>query len=155
MFHSRKLHNKINKLHERSLRIVYNNDTSRSEELLSKDKSVTIHSSNIQTLSIEMYKGKYNLSLPITQDIFNIRNTLPNMRIQHDSTLPQSKTVNYGTESITFTGPKVWNILPKSYKEAQTLNKFKLDSKHWIPSNCPSKLYKRYHINTTFKMWGL
>ena len=32
---------------------------------------------------------------------------------------------------------KMWNVLQKSYMEAQTLNKFKLDSKHLKPSNWP------------------
>ena len=40
MFHRRKLNNKINKLHERCLRIVYNNNTSTCEELLETDGSV-------------------------------------------------------------------------------------------------------------------
>ena len=34
MFHSRKLNNKINKLHERCLRIVYNNNNSTYEEMI-------------------------------------------------------------------------------------------------------------------------
>ena len=105
MFHSRKLHNKINKIHERSLRIVYNDDSSSFEELLSKDNSVSIHHRNIQSLPIEMYKSKNNLSPQIGQDIFQIRNTHPNMRIQHDFVLPGPKTVNYGTESL-----KLWDL---------------------------------------------
>ena len=59
MFHSRKLHNKINKIHERSLRIVYNDDSSSFEELPSKDNSVSIHHRNIQSLAIEMYKSRH------------------------------------------------------------------------------------------------
>ena len=37
MFHSRTLNSKINKLHERSLRLVYNDETSSFEELLKTD----------------------------------------------------------------------------------------------------------------------
>ena len=40
MSHSRQINYKINKLHERALRIVYNDHFSSFEELLSKDKSV-------------------------------------------------------------------------------------------------------------------
>ena len=64
MFHSRNLNNKINKIHQRSLRIVYNDDTSSFDELLRKDNSVSIHHRNIQALAIEMYKAKNNLSPP-------------------------------------------------------------------------------------------
>ena len=50
MFHSRQINHKINKLHERALRIVYNDHFSSFEELLSKDKSVTVHQRNLQIL---------------------------------------------------------------------------------------------------------
>ena len=43
MFHRRKINYKINKLHERALRIVYNDYFSSFEELVSKDKSVAVH----------------------------------------------------------------------------------------------------------------
>ena len=43
MFHSRQINHKINNLHERALRIVYNDHFSSFEELLFQDKSVTVH----------------------------------------------------------------------------------------------------------------
>ena len=55
MFHNRNLNKKINRLHERCLRLVYNDESSRSEELLDKDSATSIHLRNIKMLSIEMY----------------------------------------------------------------------------------------------------
>ena len=43
MCHSRLMNNKINRLHEKCLRIVYNDKTSSFVELLDKDGPVTIH----------------------------------------------------------------------------------------------------------------
>ena len=43
MFHSRKMNNKINRLHERALRIAYKDYTSSFVSLLEKDRYVTIH----------------------------------------------------------------------------------------------------------------
>ena len=43
MFHSRKLNNNINKLHERVLRITYKDQNSSFESLLKKDSSTTTH----------------------------------------------------------------------------------------------------------------
>ena len=54
MFHGRRMIDKINKLHERALRIVYNNTVTSFENLLIKDKSLTIHHQNIQLLAIEI-----------------------------------------------------------------------------------------------------
>ena len=58
MFHNRKLNNKINRLHERALRIVYKNENLTFQEILDKDHSVTIHHRNLQRLATEMYKIK-------------------------------------------------------------------------------------------------
>ena len=52
IFHSRSLNNKINRLQERCLRIIYNDKRSTFEELLTKDKSVSVHHNNIYSLAI-------------------------------------------------------------------------------------------------------
>ena len=58
MFHSRKLNHKINHIHERALRLVYNDYTSTLEHLLLMDGSVSIHHRNIQKVATEMFKAK-------------------------------------------------------------------------------------------------
>ena len=56
MCHSRTNKRKIDRLHERCLRIIYNNKQSSFKELLEKDSSVSIHERNVQILATEMYK---------------------------------------------------------------------------------------------------
>ena len=73
MCHSRALNNKINTLHERCLRIIYNDNTSTFKELLGKDNSVSIHYKNIQALAIEMYKVANGMSPKIMNEIFQLR----------------------------------------------------------------------------------
>ena len=73
MFHSRSLNNKINRLHERCLRIIYNDKHSNFEELLVKDNSVSIHHNNIHTLAIEIYKVAEGICPEIMNDIFKLR----------------------------------------------------------------------------------
>ena len=46
--HSLALNNKINRLHERCLRLLYNNKISTFKELLEKDNAVSIHNRKIQ-----------------------------------------------------------------------------------------------------------
>ena len=50
MLHSRRTNSKINRLHERALRIVYDDDVSTVDQLLDMDKSFCIHHRNIQRL---------------------------------------------------------------------------------------------------------
>ena len=53
MFHGRQV-NKINRLHERALRMIYEDSTSSFDTLLEKDMSFSVHDRNIQQLALEM-----------------------------------------------------------------------------------------------------
>ena len=57
MICSRSCNNKINKLHEKALRLVYDDYESSFDVLLNKNKSFSIHHQNIQKLMIEVYKS--------------------------------------------------------------------------------------------------
>ena len=70
MFHSRKLNSRVNKLHERALRIVYQDYASSFTELLEKDNLTTIRNRNIQLLATELFKVKNGLSPPFMNEIF-------------------------------------------------------------------------------------
>ena len=59
--HSRSL-DKVNHIHERALRIVYQDFQSSVLALLVKDNSLTIHQKNLQLLAIETFKLKMNIS---------------------------------------------------------------------------------------------
>ena len=54
MFHSRKMQKRINRLHERALRVVYKDDNLTYEQLLEKDEGFTIHERNLQKLALLM-----------------------------------------------------------------------------------------------------
>ena len=76
MFHSRSLNSKIKRLHERCLKIIYNDKHSNFEKHLNKDNSVFVHYNNKHTLAIELYKIA-NMSPPkIMGEIFKLRNIL-------------------------------------------------------------------------------
>ena len=66
MCHSRIVSNKINKLHKRTLRLVYNDKQLTFEELLDKDKSLRFHDQMLQVLAAEMYKVYSNVTQTFT-----------------------------------------------------------------------------------------
>ena len=57
-------------LHERCLRLMYNDKYSSFEELMVKDKSLSIHHKNIHALAIEMFKV-YNKTSPTSSRSFS------------------------------------------------------------------------------------
>ena len=151
MCHSRANNNKINRLHERCLRIVFSDKQSSFETLLEKDSSVSIHNRNLQILATEMYKIKNNLSPPIIADLFEQRNEQHyNLRNWAQFSPPAIRTVYHGSESITFLGPKIWNMLPDKLKNASSLEVFKASIKSWKPENCPCRLRRLYAQNVGF-----
>ena len=100
MFYSRQINHKTNKLHERTLRIVYNNHFSPFEELLSKDKSVTVHQRNHQVLATEMYEILNGLSPDIMQGIFGTKSNYYNTCNAPTFSSRNIKKVRYGLLTI-------------------------------------------------------
>ena len=96
MFHGREINRKINHVHERSLLIVYRDYNSSFKDLLKKDKSVCIHHRNIQSLAVELFKVKENLSNTIMSDIFPIRVLNYNLRSQADLFTNTANTAKFG-----------------------------------------------------------
>ena len=143
MFHSRLLNNRINKIHERALRIVYGDITSSFEELLNRDNSVTVHERNIQVLAIEVFRVIKGNSPEIMNDIFTLKD-----QVSYCSKFPfvsnNVRTVAYGTQSLSYLGPKIWSLIPQDMKNLDTVDKFKKQIKLWKPSNCPCRLCKTY-----------
>ena len=72
MNYNRELNNKINRIHERPLRIVYKDKKSTFNELLEKDNSVEIHIKNLQVLFTEMFEVHKETSPAIMSQVFPI-----------------------------------------------------------------------------------
>ena len=142
MFHSRGLNNRINRIHERALRLVYNDTQSTFAELLSKDKSFSIHHRNLQALAIEIFKT-INGDNPLMKSIFVMKKTKYNLRGAALYT-NNVNTVKYGTESLSFRGAKTWSMIPEEIKSSRSLSEFKIKIKKWNPIGCKCNLCKIY-----------
>ena len=50
----------------------------------------------------------------------------------------------HGTESVSYLGPKIWDLVPTEIKESESLNGFKFKIKRWVPEGCPRRICKIY-----------
>ena len=49
-----------------------------------------------------------------------------------------------GTESLSFLGTKIWDLVPVELKQSESLDSLKLKIKNWMPCECPYRLWKTY-----------
>ena len=54
MFQSRQVNKKINRPHERALKLIYDDYNEILQKLLQRDRTCAMHENNIQQLAIEM-----------------------------------------------------------------------------------------------------
>ena len=80
MFSSQISNNLINRIHEKSLRTVYNDTISTFQELLQGNRSVSIYQKNIQTLTAEVFKVVNNICPAILKTFFDFSENRCNIR---------------------------------------------------------------------------
>ena len=143
MFHVRRLDKKINHLHERCLRIVYCDYTSSFEQLLEKDGANKFHQKNLQLLAIELFKRKNNIS-DLTKEVFFHDE---NIKVNRKTPYFRPREINsvfHGSESLSFLGPKIWELLPIELRDIGDLSTFKQKIKQWKPTSCPCRNCRTY-----------
>ena len=109
MFHTKDLNNRINSLHEKALRLTYQNRNSSFDELLKLDKSDSLHYRNLKYLLTEIYKVKMGLSPPIINDILTLdQNASYNLRSGVTVTRRNVRTNKFGFETFNTIGAVLW-----------------------------------------------
>ena len=102
LFHSRRLNNKINSIHEKALRIIYQDNTSTFQKLLNKDNTVSVHHRNLHVLATEMFKIYRGLSPEILRETFVSKTSSYNLLRSDAFEECQVHSVYHGTESLSF-----------------------------------------------------
>ena len=95
---------KINKIHRRTLRVVYNDYNSTYEELLTSHNDISIHQKHLKHLSIEDYKSLVNLNPEFMSPFFKNISIPYNLRNGNICILPPARLFHYGINSVQFRG---------------------------------------------------
>ena len=98
-----------------------------------------------------MFRFYNGLSSTLMNNIFKLKTENSyNLRQVSEFSRPMIKNVYHGTESISYLGPKVWDILPEKLKNTDNLQHFKKEIKTWKPDNCPCRICKVYTESVGF-----
>ena len=86
-----------------------------------------------------MYRVQNNCSPEIMNKDFPSNEPIykNNLRNTSNFAAPRVKTVRYGSESLLYLRPRLWNILPDEYKKLQSVKTIKLRSDYGCLKTAP------------------
>ena len=117
---------KMEKLHERCIRFIYNEYTQNYFELLNANKLTTLFGKRTRTMCCETYKTINGLNAAYMNDIFDKRPSKYPSRNENNLYIPKVNQMTYGYKSYRVQGAKMWNFLPNEIKETKTFDTFKM-----------------------------
>ena len=149
MFCDRNPNKKINRLHERALRLVYNDYPSSFETLLERDSSFTIHHQNIQRMLIEIYRSLNKASAEnVFDSLFEFK--FRQSQFPLELKMPFCNSVCHDKNSIRYFEPQIWNFVPFEVRNPATLEDFSRKIKCWKPEECQCRLCMHYEREVGF-----
>ena len=109
--------------------------------MLNKDNSVSIYHRNIQGLATEMFKVHLGEAPQVLEEVFALTEPLTyNLRFQPEFGTRTMRTFHYGSNSLRYLGPTIWELVPSELKRCEKVDGFKSKVGKWQPHNCPSRL---------------
>ena len=104
----------LNSIHERALRLIYNDYELPFDRILEdNNKQKNINQKKVESLAIEIYKFQASLTSLVVSDIFFTRENIYNLRNFQELQSSFKQTVKFGTETISYRGPQIWNLIPE------------------------------------------
>ena len=137
---------KIEKIQERSLRVLLNDYKSDYCNLLNLTHKSNMSITRHRQLAIEIFKTLNDLNPSYMKNIFIRQNRRENSRNPNNLVTYMENAVTYGENSLKALGPKIWNSLPDYFKEKRSLDSFKKLINTWNGVKCKCAMCS-FHIN--------
>ena len=135
MFCRKTLYSKIEKIHHRTLKVVYGIDDSYKNLLLSSN-SVSIHQRHLRFLVTEIFKSISQINPEFMWSFFKPKKLSYNLRKEPILNLSKTQATYYGTNAIHFRGSLTWNNLPAKVKSSNSVFEFKTKIKNLGNIDC-------------------
>ena len=121
MFCRKTLYSKIEKIHHKTLKVIYeSNDT--YDNLLLQSNMVSVHQGHLRFLMTEIYKSISQLNPEFMWSYFTHKDMPYNLRKGPFLGLPKAHSFYYGTNAVHFRGSLIWNNLPAVVPAIHYLN---------------------------------
>jgi len=135
MFCRKTVYSKLENLHYKTLRVVYQSSDSY-EELLSNRNEISIHQRHLRFLLTEIYKAINNQSPDFMRSFFIEKEMSYNLRKGKSLVLPKANSSYFGINSLRFRSAMLWNNIPEYLKCSKTVAEFKCNLKAYGNIDC-------------------
>ena len=115
---------KIEKIQERTLRLIFQDYDMSYSDLLSVSGRTSLYVLRMKCLLIEVYKILNGMS-PLLKDLCTTKVLDYGLRKSGQLELHNYKSITYGQNSLRYLGPKLWNQLENEMKNIEQLDKFR------------------------------
>ena len=123
------LTSKLQRLQNSAARVIYKKRKyDHVTPLLKNLHWLPVHYRIDYKVALLVFKCLNNLAPLYLAEIIKLKPQTRSLRSSSDTTLlfiPKTKLKSFGDRSFRYYGPKLWNTLPKSIREINTISKFK------------------------------
>ena len=124
MFFRKTLYCKVEKIHYKTLKVIYeSNDT--YDKLLLQSNTVSVHQRFLRFLMTEIYISISKLNPEFMWSYCTHKDIPYNIQKGPILGLPKTHSFYYGTNAIPFRSSLIWNNLPADVKSSDSLFEFK------------------------------
>ena len=136
---------------------VLNDYESDYNDLLTKANVPCIKIMTLQQLAIEVYKSVTKINPEYLNELLLPKQCTYNLRNVSVLERPKVNATQFGLKSFKSYGPKIWNLLPNSYKKDISLGEFKNVIKSCDGPNCKCPVCNLYtwNVNIIQKIWTM
>ena len=127
---------KIEKIQERALRFIYNDNISGYTDLLQKTNTTTLYLKRVRIIAQEVYKAINNIGPKYAKELIEDRPSKYPTRRPLNIYVPRVNQVKFGYRSFKYEAPTVWNSLPNEIRTSQNFPIFKKLIKLWNGPMC-------------------
>ena len=127
---------KMEKVQERALRLMFDDATTPYATLLQQHNLKTLHIQRLRMIAIEVFKSLYDLNPPFMREFFQVKTFSHDLRDNSKLLQPKFNTIRYGRNTLTYYGAHLWNALPNEYKLVCDIENFKQMLRSWEGPTC-------------------
>ena len=126
---------KLEKIHERALRFIYDY-VSDYDTLLALSKMPTVKLRKLRTMALEVFKILHRESSLYLHDLICFKNNHYSFRYTRMAEIPQVRTTRFGSSFFRCSAAKTWDFLPQHFREVHNFNHFKSLINAWNGGDC-------------------